>query len=127
MKKLVDLIGTIEEGQVACYLDEHEILHATERKDYAMKYAVGKILITDECEAQNGYPVINGEKVKVYGAGEDWVYLTRYAKDNDQRYYFFEDTLKVGAGESVTVSHADLTGKQKKAYRIANELYLALK
>ena len=126
MRKVVDLIEKIEPGQVALYIDKGGLMHATANKDSAMHDAVGKIMITDEVGNNHGKPVLNGISVEVWGAGNGWVYLSKYEKENDYRWLTAEETYKVPAGGSVSVSHKDLTNAEKKAYRMANEYYLEL-
>lgn len=126
MRKIVDVIDKIEPGQVVLYLDKYGIMHATKSRDNAMNNAVGKMMITDEVGNDHGKPVINGVSVEVYGAGEGYVYLSKYAKEHDYRWLTAEETYKVPAGGSVSVSHKDLTNAEKKAYRMANEYYLEL-
>lgn len=126
MRKVVDLIERLEPGQVAIYIDKGGLMHATASKDSAMRYAVGKIMITDEVGNDHGKPILNGVSVEVWGAGNGWVYLSKYAKENDYRWLTAEETYKVPAGGSVSVRHKDFTNAEKKAYRMANEYYLEL-
>ena len=127
MRKIVDLIGTMNANEVALYLDKYGILHASSDKDNSMKYAVGKIMITDEAKNDNGKPVFGGVAVDVYGAGDGYVYLSKYARENDIRYLTVEGTYSVPKGtNSVNVSAKKLTEAEKKAYRVANEFYTAI-
>ena len=128
MKKLMTTVTALTGNQVAVYIDDmpDPKLHATKDVDTAMEKGGGKYLVTDECEARGGFPVINGVKVKVYGAGEGWVYLSNYAMENDIRYIVAEGTYKVPDGGSVSVSHTKLTAAGIAAYRQANELFMAL-
>lgn len=126
MRKVVDLIEKLEHGQVALYIDKGGLMHATDVEDNAMRYSVGKIMITDEVGNDHGKPVLNGVSVEVWGAGNGWVYLSKYAKEHDYRWLTAEETYAVPAGGSVSVSHKDLTNAEKKAYRMANECYLEL-
>ena len=127
MKKIVDLIEKLNANEVALYLDKSGILHASKSKDNAMKFAVGKIMITDEVGSDNGKPVFNGTPIDIFGAGDGYVYISDYARDNDIRYLVVEGTYKLPAGEnSVTVHHKKLTKAEQAAYRIANEYYLEL-
>ena len=126
MRKIVDLIENLNNNEVALYNDKDGEFHATVNKDNAHTYAVGKIMITDECGASGGRPVFNDIKVDVFGAGDGYVYLSKYARDNDIRYLTAEDSYKIPAGGSVSVSHKELTNAENKAYRIANEFYMEL-
>lgn len=127
MRKIVDLIDKLENNEVALYLDKYGELTSSEREENAMRYAVGKIMITDEVGNDHGRPVFNGVAVDVYGAGDGYVYLSKHARENDIRYLVLEDTYKLPEGEkSVTVARKDLSAKEKKAYRLANEYYLEI-
>jgi hypothetical protein len=128
MRKIVDLIEKLNANEVALYLDKYGILHASKSKDNAMKYAVGKIMITDEVGNDNGKPVFNGVAVDVYGAGEGYVYLSKYSREHDLRYLTATGTYKLPEGENgVTVHRKQLTKAEKEAYKLANEYYLAIK
>lgn len=124
MRKVVDLIEKLNANEVALYLDEGGLMHATKSKDTAMKTAVGHILITDECEAAGGMPVINGVRVEVWGAGDGWVYLSNYTKSVKSVYKVKEGALHIDS--SMTIHHKDLPSATHAAYRKANELYLAI-
>lgn len=124
MRKIVDLVSKLENGQVALYLDNGGLMHASENKDDAMKYAVGKIMITDECEAEGGMPIINGIRVEVWGAGDGWVYLSNYTKSVKSVYKVKEGTLHID--NSMTIHHKDLPSATHAAYRVANGFYLEL-
>lgn len=127
MRKIVDLIEKLNANEVALYLDKYGEFTASNDKDNAMKYAVGKIMITDEVGNDNGKPVFNGVAVDVYGAGEGYVYLSKYSREHDLRYLTATGTYKLPAGEnSVTVHRKKLTKAEQAAYRIANEYYLEL-
>lgn len=128
MRKIVDLIEKLNANEVALYLDKYGILHASKSKDNAMKYAVGKIMITDEVGSDNGKPVFNGTPIDIYGAGDGYVYISTYARDNDIRYLVVNGTYSVPEGENgVTVHRKQLTKAEKEAYKLANEYYLAIK
>lgn len=124
MKKLMTNEVVLKDRQVAVYLDKYGILHASRDTKKAMEN--GRYLITDECGVQGGYLVIDGIRVKVYGAGDGWVYLSDYAKENDIKNVVLEETYRVAAGGSVSISRKSLTNAEKAAYRKANELYRAL-
>lgn len=127
MRKIVDLIDRLNENEVALYLDVHGIMHASKSKDNAMKYAVGKIMITDEVGSDHGKPVFNGVGIDIYGAGEGYVYITADARDKDIRYIVADGTYRLPEGEnSVTVHRKRLSRAEQAAYRIANEYYLEL-
>lgn len=128
MKKLMTTATALTGNQVAVYIDDmpDPKLHATKDVDTAMEKGGGKYLVTDECEAQGGFPVINGVKVKIYGAGDGWVYLSNYAMENDIKYIVAKETYSFPSGGSVSVSHKDLPGAEKAAYRKANELFMTL-
>lgn len=125
MRKTVDLIERLNENEVALYLDECGLMHATNRKENAERYAVGKIMITDECEAEGGMPIINGERVEVWGAGEGYVYLSNYKRSKDTRYLVCEGTYHIDG--SARIDRKKLPRAVHAAYRKANEFYLALK
>ena len=118
--------GKIEENQVVLYIDDmpDPTLHAVKNIAYAVKKGGGKYLVTDECEARGGYPIVNGIRVKLYGAGENWVYLSAFARDNDIRYYVGD--VKIADGKSVSISRKKLSAEERAAYRKANEFYMAL-
>lgn len=122
MKKVVDLIEKLNANEVALYLDEGGLMHATKSKDTAMKTAVGHILVTDECEAAGGMPIINGVRVEVWGAGYGYVYLTNYKKSVDTKYIVLEGTFP----GSVKVDRTKLPKATHAAYRKANEFYMAI-
>ena len=75
-----------DDGVVFAYIDEYGILHASEYADIASTYGNGKFMITDEITAKNGYPVYNGTVYTIYGAGEDYVYLSKN-KAEDAKYH----------------------------------------
>lgn len=125
MRKIVDLIERLNDNEVAVYLDEYGLMHATDRKENAERYAVGKIMITDECEAEGGMPVINGERVEVWGAGEGYVYLSNYKRSKDTRYLVCEGTYHIDG--SARIDRTKLPKAVHAAYRKANEFYLDLK
>ena len=52
------------------YLDQGNILHISENKNTAAKYAKNNRVIATEVPAQNGYPVVNGDRVFVYSPDE---------------------------------------------------------
>lgn len=127
MRKIVDLIEKLNANEVALYLDKYGILHASKSKGNAMKYAVGKIMITDEVGNDNGKPVFNGTPIDIYGAGDGYVYISTYAREHDLRYLTATGTYKLPEGESsVSVHHKQLTKAEQAAYRIANEYYLEI-
>lgn len=125
MRKVVDLIERLENGQVALYIDRGGLMHADNHADHAMQDAVGHILITDECEAEGGMPIINGERVEVWGAGEGYVYLSNYKRSKDTRYLVCEGTYHIDG--SARIDCKKLPRAVHAAYRKANEFYLALK
>ena len=125
MRKVVDLIEKLNDNEVALYLDECGLMHATNRKENAERYAVGKIMITDECEAEGGMPIINGERVEVWGAGEGYVYLSNYKRSKDSRYLVCEGTYHIDG--SARIDRKKLPRAVHAAYRKANEFYLELK
>ena len=125
MRKTVDLIEKLNENEVALYLDEYGLMHATNRKENAERYAVGKIMITDECEAEGGMPIINGERVEVWGAGEGYVYLSNYKRSKDTRYLVCDGTYHIDG--SARIDRKKLPRAVHAAYRKANEFYLELK
>lgn len=104
------------------YQDQYRILHASEFEDKASHYGNGVYVATDEVEAQGGYAIINGIKIKLYGGDEGYVYTSKEARNNDIK-------LKVSdvpvAGEKF--EHVDLDPQTKEAYRIASEFYAMLK
>ena len=124
MRKTVDLIERLNGNEVALYLDENGLMHATKRKENAERYAVGKILITDECEVKGGMPCINGIAVEVWGAGKGYVYLSNYKKSKDTRYIVTDGTYHVEG--SVRIDRKKLPRAVHAAYRKANEFYLEL-
>lgn len=129
MREVVDLIEKLEPGQVALYIDKGGLMHATDEKEHAMTYSVGKIMITDECEEKGGMPIFNGVKVEIWGAGKSgdtWVYLSKYAKSVDYKWQVNEESYIVPEGGSVSISHTDLSNKEKVAVRTAAEYYLEL-
>ena len=79
-------------------------------------------MATDEITTSHGYPVINGVKVKLYGAGEGYVYTSKGARDNDIRCNVTDHPI-----EGTKFEHVDLSSNVKEAYRIANEFYMMLK
>ena len=125
MRKTVDLIERLNDNEAAVYLDEYGLMHATNRKENAERYADGKIMITDECEAEGGMPIINGERVEVWGAGEGYVYLSNYKRSKDTRYLVCEGTYHIDG--SARIDRKKLPRAVHAAYRKANEFYLALK
>ena len=124
MRKVVDLIEKLNDNEVALYLDECGLMHATNRKENAERYAVGKIMITDECEAKGGMPVIDGIRVEIWGAGDGWVYLSNYTKSVNSVYKVKEGTLHID--NTMTIHHKDLPSATHAAYRKANEFYMAI-
>ena len=125
MRKVVDLIEKLENEQVALYIDRGGLMHATDEKDHAMTYGVGKIMITDECEEKGGMPIINGERVEVWGAGEGYVYLSNYKRSKDTIYLVCEGTYHIDG--SARIDRKKLPRAVHAAYRKANEFYLELK
>lgn len=124
MRKVVDLVEKIEPGQVALYIDKGGLMHATDEKEHAMTYSVGKIMITDECEEKGGMPIINGERVEVWGAGEGYVYLSKYKRTEKIAYNVSEKTLHID--DTMSLDPIKLPRAEHAAYRIANEYYLML-
>lgn len=124
MRKVVDLIERLENGQVALYVDRGGLMHATDEKDHAMTYGVGKIMITDECEEKGGMPIINGERVEVWGAGEGYVYLSKYKRSVKTAYNVSEKTLHID--DSMKLDPIKLPRAVHAAYRKANEFYMAI-
>lgn len=122
MRKVVDLIERLENGQVALYIDRGGLMHADNHADHAMQDAVGHILITDECEAEGGMPIINGVRVEVWGAGYGYVYLTNYKKSVDTKYIVLEGTFP----GPVKVDRTKLPRATHAAYREANEFYMEI-
>lgn len=123
MRKFIEKTE-LKNGETALYLDKYGILHATNSPENLAAAAVGKCLVTDECTVRGGYPAIDGEKVRVFGAGKGYVYLSSRKRDLDIRYFTGEETYK--AEGSVTVDRTKLKRAAHKAYRIANGLYLEL-
>lgn len=124
MRKIVDLIENLNNNEVALYIDKYGELTATSNKDTAHKYAVGKIMITDEAGNDHGRPVINGVSIELYGAGKGYVYLSKSKREKDIRYIVLEDTYTIES--SVTIDRTKLPKATHKAYRIANEFYMEI-
>lgn len=103
------------------YQDKYGILHASDFEDTAYYYSTGAYVATDEITTNHGYPVINGVQVKLYGAGEGYVYTSKYARDNDIRCNVTDHPI-----EGTKFEHVDLSSDVKEAYRIANEFYMML-
>lgn len=123
MRKLITP-AELKQGEKAAYLDKYGILHATDKAETLANYAVGKSLVTDEIDCEGGFPVIDGVKVKVYGAGKDYVYLSKNKKVQDIRYITTDGPYK--AEGSVEIDRTKLDENTKAAYRLAGELYLKL-
>lgn len=127
MRKIVDLVSGLENGQVALYIDKYGEFTATSSPNTAMTSAVGKIMITDEAGNDHGKPVFNGIAVDVYGGGEGYLYLSKHERETNKVYVTMEDYFKVPAGGKVSIApHKDLSKAEVKAYRIANEFYMQI-
>lgn len=124
MRKVVDLIERLNENEVALYLDRGGLMHADNHADHAMQSAVGHILITDECEAEGGMPIINGVRVEVWGAGEGYVYLSNYKKSVKSMYIVAEETFHIEG--SARIDRKKLPRATHAAYREANEFYMEI-
>lgn len=103
------------------YIDKYGILHASDFEDWAYEYGNGKYIATDEISTNHGYFVVNGIQIKIYGAGEGYVYRTKEAKEADVRYNVTEGPIKGSNFE-----HVALPVEVKDAYRIANSFYVML-
>lgn len=123
MKETRTTTTKLNSNQIALYKDKYGILHGTKDVEKAMQYGGGKYLVTDECTAADGFPVIDGVTVKVYGAGKGYVYLSKESKEKDIRYIVVENTYQVD--KSVSIDKKQLKKAEHAAYRKANELYLA--
>ena len=126
MRKIVDLVERLTDNEVILYLDKYGELTSSERPENAYANAVGKMMVTDEAGNDHGKPVFNGIAVDVYGAGEGYVYLSKYARENDHRYITYNGGAYHGDG-SVTIDRTDLSKAEEEAYRIANEFYMEIK
>lgn len=124
MRKVVDLIEKLNANEVALYLDKGGLMHADDHADHAMQSAVGHILITDECEAEGGMPIINGVRVEVWGAGEGYVYLSKYKRSVKTAYKVSEKSLHID--NSMKLDPIKLPSAVHAAYRKANEFYMAI-
>jgi hypothetical protein len=124
MRKVVDLIEKLNANEVALYLDKGGLMHADDHADHAMQSAVGHILITDECEAEGGMPIINGVRVEVWGAGYGYVYLSKYKRSVKTAYNVSEKTLHID--DSMKLDPIKLPRAVHAAYRKANEFYMAI-
>ena len=79
-------------------------------------------MATDEVGTAHGFIVINDVQVKIYGAGEGYVYRSKEAKEKDIRL-----NVTDGVIEGTTFEHVTLLPEIKEVYRIANEFYMMLK
>lgn len=104
------------------YIDKYGILHASDFEDYAYAYGNGKYVATDEVSTNHGFVVINDVQVKIYGAGEGYVYRSKEAKEKDVRL-----NVTDGVIEGTTFEHVTLLPEIKEVYRIASEFYMMLK
>ena len=125
MRKIMNKENVVLTGkEVAIYVDKYGILHASERAENVKEYAASKVMVTDEFGAEGGYVIINGIKTVIYGAGNGYVYLDKYAREHDVRYITLEDTYHVDG--KVTVDKKILPKAIQKVMRIANEVYLQI-
>lgn len=115
---------TLLEGEVILYIDKYGELHATRDVNHAVEYSKPgyKFIVTDECGCTGGRPVINNEKVDVYGGGEGYAYLTKRKREQDIKYITLEGSLP----GPVTVDRTKLPKALHKAYREASELYVKM-
>ena len=112
-----------DDGVCFLYIDKAGLLHASEWEDEASEYGNGKYAVTDECKADDGFPIINGVKVEVWGVGEGFIYRTKNSKLNDVRYLVTDEPYKIN--KSVTIDRTKLSKKEHAAYEKAHEFYSA--
>ena len=109
-----------DDGIVYAYIDNHGILHASKYADIASTYGGGKFVMTDEITSIHGKPAVNGKAYSVYGAGEDYVYLSN-EKDEDAKYHvkdFETDKKLIKYNKSSLVKKAEL--------EVLRQIYLEL-
>lgn len=106
-----------DSGIVYLYKDKYGLLHATSWEDAAAEF--GKYIATDELKEKEGLPFINGSVYTIFGAGEDYVYLTKN-KNNDAKFH----TVITTAKNSVVVYQA----KQLKraSCELLRQMYIML-
>lgn len=99
------------------YIDEGGLLHITKWEDTASQYGNGVYMVTDDIKGKNGLPEIDGNTYCIWGAGKDWV---RISKKTREKFY---TGIRSGARKAtVYPNHEDRT----RAYETLREIYAAV-
>lgn len=108
-----------DSGVVFLYLDNVNLMHATKWTDIAGSKK-GVFIMTDEVQAKNGLPCINGKTYTIFGATDTYVYQTSNKADDAK-----DHTKAEHKGNSVVVPHG--TDKNNAALETLRQLYMMLK
>ena len=125
MRRIITENTEVKANEKVVYTDKFGIMHAVKETKTAFDVGAKKCIITDEIGSDNGLPFINGVRIEVFGAGEGYVYTSKFNRENDIRYIVTENTYKVD--KIVTVDKTIFPKATRKAYKIANEFYMLLK
>lgn len=99
------------------YIDDGGLLHITKWEDTASEYGNGVYMAADDIKGKNGLPEIDGKTYCVWGAGKDWV---RISKKTREKFY---TKARNGAVKVTThPNHEDRAG----AYEILRKIYTAV-
>lgn len=99
------------------YIDESGLLHVSKWEDEASQYGCGVYAVTDEIEAKDGLPAIDGKKYTVWGACKYSVYLS---SNKTEKFHTKREPISNG----VIVPHND--EKKTADLEILRQIYTAL-
>lgn len=98
------------------YIDDSGLLHVTRWEDDASLYGNGVYMALDDIDGRNGLPEIEGRAYRVWGAGKNWV---RISKKTREKFY---TKAKDGASKVVVNKDED----KKEAYEILRQIYVEI-
>lgn len=109
-----------DSGTVYLYKDKYGLLHATHWEDIAAGY--GKYIATDEVCESEGLPFVNGSAYTIFGAGDDFVYLTKN-KNNDAKFHTVSTVRTVDKNTAVVPQGKEL---KRASCELLRQMYLLL-
>lgn len=106
-----------DDGVVFCYLSKTGMLKTTEWPDRAGSLD-GQFVVTDEITNDHGKPCVNGRTYDIFGAGEDFVYLS---SGRDEKYH----TKNIVGGKQVVITSPNNPSK-KADCELLREIYMMM-
>lgn len=113
-------IPKVRDGCVYDYRDKYGLLHSTRYLDIALSTSIdGKCIKTNIHEAAEGFPKVSGAVYTIFGAGEDFVYLTKN-KEPGAKFH----TKTSVSGNTITVPRGKI--EKREACELLRKIYMEL-